>query len=100
MILQLMLLCCMMMSATAVSCFVSSRRRHTRCALVTEVETCALPISSDSSVGTARITLQFALERNIDAAAQDVQTAIAQARRQLPTAIGRASCRERVCQSA
>src|SRR3546814_14329276 len=58
--------------------FFSSRRRHTRCALVTGVQTCALPISS-------RITLQFALERNIDAAAQDVQTAIAQARRQLPT---------------
>src|SRR3546814_3895079 len=25
--------------------FFSSRRRHTRCALVTEVQTCALPIS-------------------------------------------------------
>src|SRR3546814_6737862 len=30
-------------------CFVlSSRRRHTRCALVTGVQTCALPISLDS----------------------------------------------------
>src|SRR3546814_18058980 len=28
--------------------FFSSRRRHTRCALVTEVQTCALPISSDN----------------------------------------------------
>src|SRR3546814_1101381 len=27
------------------SCFFSSRRRHTRCALVTGVQTCALPIS-------------------------------------------------------
>src|SRR3546814_1545512 len=27
-------------------CFFSSRRRHTRCALVTGVQTCALPISS------------------------------------------------------
>src|SRR3546814_18361846 len=27
-----------------VFCFVSSRRRHTRCALVTGVQTCALPI--------------------------------------------------------
>src|SRR3546814_7161594 len=26
-------------------CFVSSRRRHTRCALVTGVQTCALPIA-------------------------------------------------------
>src|SRR3546814_9885506 len=25
-------------------CFFTSRRRHTRCALVTEVQTCALPI--------------------------------------------------------
>src|SRR3546814_6639794 len=29
------------------SFFVSSRRRHTRCALVTGVQTCALPISVD-----------------------------------------------------
>src|SRR3546814_5542252 len=28
--------------------FFSSRRRHTRCALVTGVQTCALPISSDN----------------------------------------------------
>src|SRR3546814_14465500 len=32
-------------------CFFSSRRRHTRCALVTGVQTCALPISSPVSVG-------------------------------------------------
>src|SRR3546814_15259914 len=30
-------------------CFLSSRRRHTRCALVTGVQTCALPISLDRS---------------------------------------------------
>src|SRR3546814_19604384 len=30
-----------------VGCFLSSRRRHTRCALVTGVQTCALPISPD-----------------------------------------------------
>src|SRR3546814_5487865 len=29
--------------------FFSSRRRHTRCALVTGVQTCALPIYSDST---------------------------------------------------
>src|SRR3546814_3329719 len=28
-----------------VFCFLSSRRRHTRCALVTGVQTCALPIA-------------------------------------------------------
>src|SRR3546814_18497723 len=32
--------------------FFSSRRRHTRCALVTGVQTCALPISWPHCVGT------------------------------------------------
>ena len=41
-------------------------------------------MTSSSAEGTASITLQFALDRNIDAAAQDVQTAIAAAARQLP----------------
>src|SRR3546814_9529131 len=31
--------------------FFSSRRRHTRCALVTGVQTCALPISLDAHFG-------------------------------------------------
>src|SRR3546814_4535079 len=31
--------------------FFSSRRRHTRCALVTGVQTCALPISSLVGIG-------------------------------------------------
>ncbi|MCP4472964.1 MAG: efflux RND transporter permease subunit [Gammaproteobacteria bacterium] len=42
-------------------------------------------MSSVSSAGSTRITLQFALDRNIDAAAQDVQSAILQATRQLPS---------------
>jgi HAE1 family hydrophobic/amphiphilic exporter-1 len=42
-------------------------------------------INSTSSQGTTQVTLQFALDRNIDAASQDVQTAIAAAARQLPT---------------
>jgi HAE1 family hydrophobic/amphiphilic exporter-1 len=41
-------------------------------------------ISSTSTLGNTQITLQFDLSRNIDAAAQDVQTAIASAVRQLP----------------
>src|SRR3546814_20181830 len=32
------------MSIVVIFCFFSSRRRHTRCALVTGVQTCALPI--------------------------------------------------------
>src|SRR3546814_19128730 len=31
--------------------FFSSRRRHTRCALVTGVQTCALPISGNATAG-------------------------------------------------
>src|SRR3982751_3128093 len=41
-------------------------------------------MSSTSSLGNTQITIQFALERNLDAAAQDVQSAIAAAQRQLP----------------
>jgi HAE1 family hydrophobic/amphiphilic exporter-1 len=41
-------------------------------------------MTSVSSAGSTRITLQFNLERDIDAAAQDVQTAISQAVRSLP----------------
>ncbi len=41
-------------------------------------------ISSSSAMGNASITLQFTLDRNIDAAAQDVQIAIARVSRQLP----------------
>jgi HAE1 family hydrophobic/amphiphilic exporter-1 len=41
-------------------------------------------MTSSSVQGAVRITLQFALERNIDAAAQDVQAAITVAQRQLP----------------
>ena len=42
-------------------------------------------VSSTSTLGNTSITLQFDLSRNIDAAAQDVQTAISAASRQLPT---------------
>ncbi|MDR0339786.1 MAG: efflux RND transporter permease subunit [Desulfovibrio sp.] len=40
---------------------------------------------SVSNLGRSRITLQFALERDIDAAALDVQTAISSAMRRLPS---------------
>ena len=41
-------------------------------------------VTSRSSQGVATLTLQFALEKNIDAAATDVQTAISQATGALP----------------
>ena len=44
-------------------------------------------MTSTSSLGQSQIVIQFALDRNIDAAAQDVQAAIAQSIRQLPQGI-------------
>ena len=41
-------------------------------------------MTSTSALGTCQVTLQFSLERNIDAAAQDVQTAMAKAQALLP----------------
>src|SRR3546814_4180526 len=92
--------------------FFSSRRRHTRCALVTGVQTCALPISDAPSDGagedpgtvtTADGTDLFSLvqgdagdaERLAPYADQDVTGSGVYV---LDVEIGRASCRERVCQ--
>src|SRR3546814_3948002 len=93
--------------------FFSSRRRHTRCALVTGVQTCALPISAASAP---------ALECNSERPGRllpALPRGKVQARRHggsegTPSGpparraaalsaheraeIGRASCRERVCQ--
>ena len=44
-------------------------------------------MTSQSSVGNTRITLQFGLDRDINGAARDVQAAIAAARVDLPTAL-------------
>jgi HAE1 family hydrophobic/amphiphilic exporter-1 len=41
-------------------------------------------MSSVSAQGVSQITIQFSLDRNIDAAAQDVQASIAKAAKQLP----------------
>src|SRR3546814_8824774 len=43
--------------------FFSSRRRHTRCALVTGVQTCALPISRAYLLGTAAVSVVLGLWR-------------------------------------
>lgn len=42
-------------------------------------------MNSSSALGLTNITVQFSLERNIDAAAQDIQAAIAAAARNLPS---------------
>ena len=44
-------------------------------------------MNSQSMQGSTQITLQFNLNRNIDAASLDVQSAISRAQRQLPTAM-------------
>src|SRR3546814_8952284 len=93
--------------------FFSSRRRHTRCALVTGVQTCALPISH--RIARARQTLwgrpptpaqggKLGTARRLPVGS--CRCALAHHRRRPCKAggrvtsfeIGRASCRERVCQ--
>src|SRR3546814_4679656 len=88
--------------------FFSSRRRHTRCALVTGVQTCALPILRRARVMDAE---RFEVA-GFPAGAVDQLKALGlmseiitwRLRLFIPTTdagvakIGRASCRERVCQ--
>src|SRR3546814_6621405 len=82
--------------------FFSSRRRHTRCALVTGVQTCALPISPAIGCGmrSAEIHRKTAetsidVELHLDGTGEyEVSTGIGFLDHMQ---IGRASCRERVC---
>src|SRR3546814_2449856 len=91
--------------------FFSSRRRHTRCALVTGVQTCALPIYNE--LGDVRVRglpdvlttvngreVFSTIGRNFDL--QDMPAeALSRVnvfKSQTAEQIGRASCRERVCQ--
>src|SRR3546814_2002068 len=88
--------------------FFSSRRRHTRCALVTGVQTCALPILSllaplhlsqvglgpraelrTSTTVPCRVPLAALVISTIDFTLPVSSSMVFQ--------IGRASCRERVC---
>src|SRR3546814_9737067 len=93
--------------------FFSSRRRHTRCALVTGVQTCALPIYAPVMLAKAIVAhagdgRRPAIVNIVDQrVAQPVpdqlayslsKAALWQATATLAVAIGRASCRERVCQ--
>src|SRR3546814_5398382 len=45
--------------------FFSSRRRHTRCALVTGVQTCALPISEFTMPGVSGVRLYSKLAEHL-----------------------------------
>src|SRR3546814_2608907 len=96
--------------------FLSSRRRHTRCALVTGVQTCALPISDvagydcvilctgldDETISESSVIgpeLRRRIDRNQDRTGYAV-TWDGPSDRMIfvQSQIGRASCRERVCQ--
>src|SRR3546814_2440619 len=89
--------------------FFSDRRRHTRCALVTGVQTCALPILGEGvSKGSISIADQQQAEERLQAALvrkseaeQDMTNAAISFRTltglSIDQEIGRASCRERVC---
>src|SRR3546814_6073391 len=84
--------------------FFSSRRRHTRCALVTGVQTCALPILGGRN-GVGKSTLLRLLTGELSPASGSIAVdgSIAMLRQTVQVAahenkIGRASCRERVCQ--
>src|SRR3546814_9924641 len=104
--------------------FFSSRRRHTRCALVTGVQTCALPISvgqnAFSQIEVFRDTAGVTglVMTKLDGTARGGVLVAAAERFGLPIhavgvgetmtdlrpfdadePIGRASCRERVCQA-
>src|SRR3546814_8727014 len=58
------MLCCVLLV------FFASRRRHTRCALVTGVQTCALPICGEHAVGRGGIEAAQALRERVVEGAQ------------------------------
>src|SRR3546814_2870239 len=91
----------------------SSRRRHTRCALVTGVQTCALPIlppvaTVPFGVLSIMVAMWMLSGSNGESGAADMMPAILLrgfglgflflSITLIAFKIGRASCRERVCQ--
>src|SRR3546814_1861383 len=96
--------------------FFSSRRRHTRCALVTGVQTCALPIYTCANTSTfcirpAAVEKRVSVIRSGRSMAMqnflqntspvgEITSGLLSAHKKvsLGAKIGRASCRERVCQ--
>src|SRR3546814_4139130 len=76
--------------------FFSSRRRHTRCALVTGVQTCALPISHICD--SLHFSLNFQNDIELDLQKSTSEFLVLGLQELTSPKIGRASCRERVCQ--
>src|SRR3546814_7697362 len=88
--------------------FFSSRRRHTRCALVTGVQTCALPIFVSAKPGNrfeGHVSAGYDFERDgydvsgvVSGPVSDTLGVRVAGKIVRQDEIGRASCRERVCQ--
>src|SRR3546814_10024029 len=89
--------------------FFSSRRRHTSCALGTGVQTCALPISLGDGGRPVNLLLALVALLGLNAVAfvfwllsflfkSHGGAWLGEAWLWLTRKIGRASCRERVCQ--
>src|SRR3546814_2363342 len=93
------LLLCQLLTAfvLCIFFFFSSRRRHTRCALVTGVQTCALPISVPRSHWRDKIQHGTKAHQFLADLLPKAGLLIAK-KRAKRNEIGRASCRERVCQ--
>src|SRR3546814_9403042 len=94
-------LCLFRSSSSVVFFFFSSRRRHTRCALVTGVQTCALPIclQADQHTDQQQHRHQHRLQEHPTGLFERRQHQLIGAQGNADTEqIGRASCRERVCQ--
>src|SRR3546814_7075152 len=66
----ILFVCCLSLSSV-ICFFLSSRRRHTRCALVTGVQTCALPI------WFGRIAIEIAVTSFCDERKREVISALA-----------------------
>src|SRR3546814_6872408 len=106
-------LLCVVVSVVLFCFFFSSRRRHTRCALVTGVQTCALPILGSTA---HRAECRYCGKRRAAVTIGELADAVTPAlliairpgeevarfsmESDSPSyeQIGRASCRERVCQ--
>src|SRR3546814_1043188 len=95
--------------------FCSSRRRHTRCALVTGVQTCALPISlpligRSPAMQEVYRTIARVVPNDLtvlvlgesgtgkELVARAIHDLGPRSSKSFVAKIGRASCRERVCQ--
>src|SRR3546814_10763685 len=84
--------------------FFSSRRRHTRCALVTGVQTCALPICLAASEGVNLVSIADGSHESVYLCPFYVTPPTSEQRRHnqrgsaAQSQIGRASCRASVWQ--